>query len=111
MKPNDGGPAFPSMGTMESDRVDAPNYTVRGPGGMTLRDYFAGQALAGELASQTADSVWKASNANILAKRCYTFADAMLEQRQILHEIDAADARKVAEDSPEDDAEEARRRA
>ena len=38
---NDGGPAFPVAETIH----------VYGHNGMTLRDYFAGQALAGILAS------------------------------------------------------------
>ncbi len=52
--------------------------------GMTLRDYFAVQALVGSLniaAQKTSyDSVCAESDK--LAKRCYDFADAMLEARQ-----------------------------
>ena len=75
---NDGGPAFPD------DRWQA---------GMTLRDYFAGQALAGSLASQTPESHWsfaalpeettndKAKNG--IARLCYEIADAMLKAREV----------------------------
>ena len=51
--------------------------------GMTLRDYFAGQALAGELASQGSDTgEWPDNHADDLAKRCYFLADAMLKERE-----------------------------
>lgn len=44
---------------------------------MTLRDYFAGQALAGmgEYLMKNRDEV------NKLAESCYKIADALLEQR------------------------------
>jgi hypothetical protein len=45
--------------------------------GMTLRDYFAGQALAGIAADP---SIADESQAD-LAKWAYSFADAMLEAR------------------------------
>lgn len=68
---NDGGPAFPrpaSPGAMiasESQR------------GMTLRDYFAGQALAALLVS---DSDSETSYRDTV-KNAYYIADAMLEER------------------------------
>lgn len=46
-----------------------------GNDGMTLRDYFAGQALAGMLAYQSHDPNWTATTA-------YGFADAMLKERE-----------------------------
>ena len=60
MKLNDGGPAFP---------ID-PHYGL----GMTLRDYFAGQALAG-YASKSFDFSTE------IAKLAYEDADAMLKVR------------------------------
>lgn len=44
-------------------------------GGMTLRDYFAGQALAGVSEAISFD------DADELAHYCYTMADAMLKER------------------------------
>jgi len=55
-----------------------PCYTGNGTAelGMTLRDYFAGQALAGF-------SVCHADNACIvIAKQAYKLADAMLAERE-----------------------------
>jgi len=45
--------------------------------GMTLRDYFAGQALAGVFSDNTFDA-----SANAVVETCYRLADAMLKQRE-----------------------------
>ena len=65
MKKNDGGFAFP-----------VPNdANTNGQEGMTLRDWFAGQALAGLIAQcNMPDEVY--------ARMAYTLADTMLQQRQ-----------------------------
>ncbi len=62
---SNGGPAFP-----------AP-YDGHGSGdpGMSLRDWFAGQALAGNLGNP-----WS-SHEDSVASRCYKIADAMLKAR------------------------------
>ena len=61
-KPNDGGPAFPAC--------ERPGYTS----GISLRDYFAAQALgAALLPGRTAQE---------LAEECYILADAMLAERE-----------------------------
>lgn len=71
---NDGGPAFPNV---PSD----PQYQSWDEG-MTLRDYFAGKALNGYLAS------WEGTNApdfftpDHVAPLAYAYADAMLEARK-----------------------------
>lgn len=68
---NDGGPAFPS--TVQDNCDCAPRYNA-GYGGMSLRDWFAGQALAG--------MPWNHSIApKQQAKECYQIADAMLAAR------------------------------
>jgi len=63
---NTGGPAFPGA-------VD-----ITAPPGMTLRDYFAGQALV-EYAGLM--SVSKPETMNVVAKLSYQMADAMIEAR------------------------------
>lgn len=52
--------------------------------GMTLRDYFAGQALQGEMAAQSEEyGSWSSmSDFHSLAWHCYRIADAMLAARQ-----------------------------
>jgi hypothetical protein len=69
MGKNGGGPAFPLSNTDPDDYIPFP--------GMTLRDYFAGQALAG-LASKT----YSTATNKALAKRSYALADAMLAERE-----------------------------
>lgn len=75
-----GGPAFPqTRGEMpgHTEGVDAP-----GRGGMTLRDYFAGQALAGGTINLRAMSFESSVAAMAtLAEACYEVADAMLKER------------------------------
>lgn len=62
-KKNDGGQAYPG---------------ANGNMGMTLRDYFAGQALAG-IVSQNIDIQTMQRKVSVL---CYEYADAMLEARK-----------------------------
>ena len=88
---NDGGPAFHSITVKPGDNYNPP--TLYHHKGMSLRDYFAGQALAGSLASQTPESYWAfaalpeettAHTAkNGIARLCYDIADAMLAAREV----------------------------
>lgn len=65
----DGGPAFPQH--------SVPVYQERPHlWGMSLRDYFAGQALVGTLAGPDAGPRDKD-----IARRAYELADAMLAER------------------------------
>jgi hypothetical protein len=81
---NDGGPAFPGTlyisGRGNCQPVTFPDGTVEWQemsSGMTLRDYFAGQALAGLLTQPAED----AFEANHFATAAYQMADAMLKER------------------------------
>lgn len=49
--------------------------------GMTLRDWFAGQALAGWIASTVHDS--EMPDDKDTARGCYEYADAMIEARDL----------------------------
>ncbi len=71
----DGGPAFPSEGEGHGN----PQY--HSPG-MTLRDYFAGQALVGLLANT--DCTRGAGHLEI-PTRAYQVADVMLAARDGRH--------------------------
>ena len=71
-----GGPAFPAV------RIVGREYQ-----GMTLRDYFAGQALAGFLANPAATEAQtsvehEGSLEELAALASYSFADAMLKERE-----------------------------
>jgi hypothetical protein len=72
-----GGPAFPTTKPLEG--WGDPNQ------GMTLRDYFAAQAMAGLLAGLDRDArrfiQREAEPASAMAKACYTMSDAMLKAR------------------------------
>jgi hypothetical protein len=61
---NDGGPAFPQSATSDGYRTNVPE-------GMTLRAYFAGQAMIGLIASNAEISTmnaahWAAAHADAL---------------------------------------------
>jgi hypothetical protein len=67
---NDGGPAFPSVG----EGFGNPSHSAPG---MTLRDWFAGQALAGLVTK------YARSDTEALVVDCYECADAMLKAREV----------------------------
>jgi len=67
---NNGGSAFPEI---TSDQDNNGQYDTYSYGGMSLRDYFAGQALVG-LVSRFSDKY--------IAEKAYQLADAMLEERE-----------------------------
>lgn len=70
MVDNNGGPAFPRTGEgFGNPKYDTP--------GMTLRDYFASQALIG-IISKFGYEFYSSA-----AKDAYDFADMMLDQREV----------------------------
>lgn len=85
MNKNDGGPAFPCEDLIRrDDQGKLHGYEISSPG-MTLRDYFAGKVLAGELAAEDMGegALMKRSkeNAKLMAERAYQMADAMIAAR------------------------------
>jgi hypothetical protein len=68
MSDKDGGPAFPGQ--------PRDTFASNLPPGMSLRDWFAGQALVGMLASPLITS-----NRESYAQWAYLQADAMLAER------------------------------
>ena len=69
---DEGGPAFP---TLHATQVNKEITLVEGHKGMSLRDWFAGQALAGVR--------WGVvEGPNHAARFCYQVADAMLKARK-----------------------------
>lgn len=72
-KQNDGGPAFPDPGPADDSYVNWNH-------GMSLRDYFAAQALIGILAARNGFLV-DVGTTNA-APWAYQIADAMLAERE-----------------------------
>lgn len=68
---NDGGPAFPCVSETGAFR----------PQGMSLRDWFAGQALTGMMATATLSPSEEIPGLNT-AMWAYKYADAMLAARE-----------------------------
>ena len=83
MKIKDGGSAFPDQG-----QILLPNgqWSDSWSPGMTLRDWFAGKALVGMMASDPPN--WndsgglKKSEVRAVAQEAYQMADAMLAARE-----------------------------
>lgn len=71
---------------MEQERVFPTTQTVGQisitDGGMTLRDWFAGQALAGMMAYRNEASGDFHNNCSDVGGAAYRYADAMLEARK-----------------------------
>lgn len=72
-----GGSAFPVTGQRNEFSGEIEVYA---DAGMNLRDWFAGQALQGELSCQRSDYEW--NDAKKLAELSYKIADAMIEARK-----------------------------
>ena len=72
---NDGGPAFPR-----------PTYVAFEAGGMSLRDWFAGHALAGMAGEYRTAQMYTCEfdeTCESIAKSAYELADAMLKAREV----------------------------
>ena len=72
-----GGPAFPRTSSgMQPDYAEAQR-------GMSIRDFFAGQALIGLVMSMgAAAGIGFKLAPDVLAGHCYVVADAMLHERR-----------------------------
>ena len=79
---DDGGPAFP----IDVDTHEEGLLGIRRRGGLSLRDWFAGWALEGMIASSTIINAGTASPSIVDKARwtaeAYEFADAMLVARR-----------------------------
>ena len=71
---NNGGPAFPF-------ECQGPTTAPETYYGMTLRDYFAGQAISQIIAVCANDTTHGMTEADYFACRAYEIADAMLKAR------------------------------
>lgn len=67
-------------GVIVTTRIDVPRMAVgliQRHAGMSLRDYFAGQALAGSISEGGTDQHY-----DLIARYCYELADALLAERE-----------------------------
>lgn len=78
MERNDGGPAFPQH------YCENCNDAFESPNGMSLRDWFAGQAVASMLnnAKSLLLITQEMPSAETIAHSVYVLADAMLAERE-----------------------------
>lgn len=78
-KIDDGGHAFPVCFEGGQNSGEQPYFHE----GMSLRDWFAGQALVGQLAFSPPDDPYnKFHEPEDVARMCYQFADAFLAARK-----------------------------
>lgn len=82
MSTNNGGAAFPQLDVISGERdghgdLIEPFTSISG--GMSLRDWFAGQAVVAMAARFTTDN---SAGLADLAERTYQVADAMLKARE-----------------------------
>jgi hypothetical protein len=71
---SDGGPAFPQIFVIQGEEViSSGNLTEAGFQGLSLRDYFAAQAMA---------SMARGNDPGETAQMAYIMADAMLAARK-----------------------------
>ena len=77
-KIKDGGSAFPTITKLRGHSLSAPDYYADVAGGMTLRDWFAGQALAGMLAGAPFEC-----EPTDYVDDAYRYADTMLNRRKV----------------------------
>lgn len=79
-KIDDGGPAFsclpPAFQVLPDGNVEA-----LGGEGLSIRDWFAGQGLAGAMANAQAHPLGAADISGSVARLAYRVADAMLAER------------------------------
>lgn len=83
-KIDDGGPAFPVIPPCDESGISEPGYPYPAQG-MSLRDWFAGQAIAlFPMSEKNVEALLVGAKPrhDIVASFCYDLADAMLEARK-----------------------------
>ena len=80
MSTPDGGPAFPRT-SVNGDPFGVGEDKQHSREGMSLRDYFAGQVLAGVFSAMANPQMRTPPQPRETARDAYAFADAMLAQR------------------------------
>jgi len=82
MSEKDGGPVFPQI---QQEAFEGGGSSLSISGGLSLRDYFAGQALAGLAAGFSEEYREKLADGTyggmVPARAAYTLADALIKAR------------------------------
>jgi hypothetical protein len=78
---NDPRPSHPDKFIFSEPAFPSAYGTTNGNDGLTMRDYFAGQALIAAYASWMADCRDANSSSEFMAEECYLIADAMIAAR------------------------------
>lgn len=85
MQKNDGGPAFPRLSVTRYTGGDI--FSVEGTG-MSIRDWFAGEAMKGFIANSEISRNWNSDALErameTTAEAAYKQADAMLKAREAI---------------------------
>ena len=79
---NDGGQAFPRLKELVHHGTSTKRYAADSIGGMTLRDYFAGQALIACAQMFLTIATTHPDAKGAVALWAYEIADAMLAERE-----------------------------
>jgi hypothetical protein len=80
-QPKDGGPAFPVLTDMSGGEA----YYLATPG-MSLRDWFAGQALPSLVATESENNRSWQDGSRHIAAAAYAISDALLAAREVPHD-------------------------
>jgi len=86
-KIDDGGSAFPEIVTYPDEDRSLRSYSnVMSQGGMSLRDYFAAQAMAAMIGTAAAPCLSGLGGIEcVTAEAAYAMADAMIAARKVSH--------------------------
>lgn len=82
---DDGGPAFPMQEQIQPATDGGNAWLSPGQPGMSLRDWFAGKAMEGMLASQKCEA-FDGVNTIAISDAAFRYADAMLAARAAARE-------------------------
>ena len=82
----DGGPAFPTAMTATTNNPVGDGRTLQthygSQAGMTLRDYFAAQAMAGCISNYESPINRNPKMIKMMAEYCYSCADYMISAKE-----------------------------
>jgi hypothetical protein len=81
MEKDNGGNVFPVITDIVTFTSDSPGYDIKSSNGMSLRDYFAAQAIQGILSNSTVSAQPLGWERMAMCETAYQIADEMLEAK------------------------------